>query len=93
MIAQECLVGRALTCMVNAVFPTPPSPSTTSLYSVIFPAIVASKLSSTGAEKKAARDWKRRRLYSDNGRVVRRKVKRQVLHERVAVRDLSRVRQ
>lgn len=26
--------------MVNAVFPTPPSPNTTSLYSVIFPAIL-----------------------------------------------------
>jgi hypothetical protein len=26
--------------MVRAVFPTPPSPSTTSLYSVIFPAMV-----------------------------------------------------
>jgi len=32
--------GRA-TCMVRAVFPTPPSPSTTSLYSVIFPAMVS----------------------------------------------------
>lgn len=28
------------TCMVSAVLPTPPSPSTTSLYSVIFPAIL-----------------------------------------------------
>jgi len=27
------------TCIVKAVFPTPPSPSTTNLYSVIFPAI------------------------------------------------------
>lgn len=32
--------GRA-TCIVRAVFPTPPSPSTTSLYSVIFPAMVS----------------------------------------------------
>lgn len=29
-----------LTCIVNAVLPTPPSPSTTNLYNVILPAIL-----------------------------------------------------
>lgn len=33
--------------MVNAVFPTPPSPNTTSLYNVIFPAMLSDCLCST----------------------------------------------
>jgi len=33
--------GEGATWMVRAVLPTPPSPSTTSLYSVIFPAILS----------------------------------------------------
>jgi hypothetical protein len=34
------LSGSGRTCIVSAVLPTPPSPSTTNLYKVIFPAIL-----------------------------------------------------
>lgn len=39
--------GR-LTWMVRAVFPTPPSPSTTSLYKVIFPDMAGREVGSKG---------------------------------------------
>ena len=41
-LSEPQLVIHTLTCIVKAVLPTPPSPSTTNLYKVIFPAILKS---------------------------------------------------
>jgi hypothetical protein len=48
-------------CMVSAVFPTPPSPSTTSLYSTILPAMMKDVVRADAVTAEMMGEWKRKR--------------------------------
>lgn len=53
-------------CMVSAVFPTPPSPSTTSLYSTILPAMMKYVVRADAVTQRWMGEWKRKREGSNS---------------------------
>lgn len=55
--------------MVNAVFPTPPSPSTTSLYNTIRPAILPLVVGEGPGGQRVLERMRRRRELAESGNV------------------------